>query len=705
METPPTSSNASKRAIALSASIALVFMLIVLSLGNPDETIDRLIVVLFTTLNSAWLPLVYLIGALGFGRLWGRWITCKWTAQCSTQWIIELAIGLTITLTLTHALGVLGLLNPITAWLVTGSGCLLVLVDRAHYRESLAQTFQRIRLSIPGIAFALGSVLVVLMSCIPPGISWDSEFGNYDALSYHLQLPREWLEAGRIWPSEHNVYSFLPSYIESAYLHFAHLAGVEHTTPGGLSGMLANEARVTMGVHLFSAFMLIISALAIGSLAKRTIEIYMPNTDPKAPALCAQALMMCTPWLTLVGSLAYNEVGVVLLGLGALAIALEQSIHPNTRSMLAAFIVAGACCCKPTALFLLAPAVGVMLLAAIPLRQWLKPIALGLFIGLLTLSPWLIRNQLATGSIVFPQASSVFGIAHWSDSQHAIYSSAHHFQGSLFDRVSMIALPDASGTSHASTYRGFTNLQWALTPWLGFIGCTFLLINTRTRAIGQIATLAIALPIIGWLTMTHLQSRFLIPLAPPLILTSALALATINHQKIQRAFIAIITSAALFWTTFVVSIQLKSDPFVTLVFGTKIYTGEIKAEIAPWTSTLNTVLEPNETVYLLGDAAAFYVRSPLIANTVYDRWLIQDAIDTHPNTPSKWTSSLLDSGIDVVVIGSSEIHRFEESRWLPETIDTNMFREWIKTLPEPIYIWNLPQSTEPIRAAYRLRNP
>lgn len=705
METPPTSSNASKRAIALYASIALGFMLIVLSLGNPDETIDRLIVVLFTTLNSAWLPIVYLIGSLGFGRLFRRSFTRRLVAQYSTQWIIELAIGLTITLTLTHALGVLGLLNPITAWIITGLGCLLVLLDRAQYKESFVQSFQRIRISIPGIAFILGSVLVVLMSCIPPGISWDSEFGSYDALSYHLQLPREWLEASRIWPSEHNVYSFLPSYIESAYLHFAHLAGVDHTTPDGLSGMLANEARVTMGVHLFSAFMLIISALAIGSLTKRTIELYMPNTDSKAPALCAQALMMCTPWLTLVGSLAYNEAGVILLGIGALAVVIEKPINPNTRSMLAAFIVAGACSCKPTAIFLLAPAVGVVLLAAIPLRQWLKPIALGLFIGLLTLSPWLIRNQIATGSIVFPQASSIFGIAHWSDTQHAVYQSAHHFQGSLFDRVSMLALPDNTGTSHASTYRGFTNIQWALTPWLGFIGCVVLSLNKQTRTIGQITTLAIALPIVGWLTMTHLQSRFLIPLAPALVVACALALATINHQKLQRTIIAIITSTALCWTTFVVSIQLKSDPFATLVFGTKIYTGEIKAEIAPWTSTLNTILEPNETVYLLGDAAAFYVRSPLIANTVYDRWLIMDAIETHPNAPSKWTASLLDAGVDVVVIGSSEIHRFEHSGWLPETIDTNTLREWIKTLPEPIYVWNLPQSTEPIRAAYRLRNP
>ncbi len=700
METQPKSSNANIRAIALYALLAAAFALLVLSLGNPDERADRVIAVIFIILNSFWIPAVYLIGAFGLGR-----VVRKWVAQLQTRWIIELATGLTITLTLTHALGVLGLLNPITAWMITGLGCLSLLQDRATYTPSIAQSIRRIRVSVPGIAFVLGCVLVVLMSCVPPGISWDSEYGSYDALSYHLELPREWLEAGRIFPSEHNVYSFLPSYIEAAYLHFAHLAGVKPTMPSGLSDMLANEARVAMSTHLFSALLLIISSLAIGALTKRIIELSLPNANPKAPALCAQALMMCTPWLTLVGSLSYNETGVLLLGIGALAVALEQSINPNTRSMLAAFIVAGACSCKPTAIFLLAPAVGVVLLSTTPLRQWLKPIALGLFVGFITLSPWLIRNQVATGSIVFPQGASVFGVAHWTQAQHDVYQAAHHFQGSVAQRLSMLVIPDRAGTDHASTYRGFTNMQWALTPWLGFIGCVVLLLNKKTRTLGQIATLSIALPIVGWLALTHLQSRFLIPIAPPLILAGTIALAVIPNLQLQRTIIAILTSWACLWTAFVVSIQLKSDPFATLVFGTNIYTGEINPEIAPWTSTLNTILEPNETVYLLGDATAFYVRSPLIVNTVYDRWLIQDAIEAHPHTPSKWSASLLDAGVDVVVIGMSEINRFDQSGWLPETIDTNELREWIKSLPEPIYIWNLPQSTEPIRAAYRLRNP
>ncbi len=675
------------------------FAPILLAIGMGGGLLDRIVEAVFVVLNSAWIPLIYLVGSLGVGR-----IARRWTRATPTRWVIELSIGLTITLSLTHGLGVLGLLNPITAWIITGFGCLLVGLDLRTYADDFSCAIGRVTVSISGVGFVFGCVLVVAMGLNPPGVLWDSEFGSYDALSYHLQLPREWLEAGRIWPSEHNVYSFLPGYFESAYLHFACLANAPKTTSTGLSGFLANDAQVLMSTQLFSVILVIMSACAARSVARRAIELYLPDADleDRHSGLCARVLMVGTPWIVVVGSLAYNEMGVVFLGIGALRVALERDASSTFRSVVTALIVGGACSIKPTALFLLAPSVGVVLLSTIPIRQWGKPITLGLVIGVLTLMPWLVRNEIATGNPVFPQLASVFGDGHWTDAQHAIYSDAHRFTGSILDRFMMLIVPDSNGTMHISQYRGFTNLQWAITPWVGLIGCIVLLARRTTRQLGFVVTGAIVLPILSWMMFTHLQSRFLVPMTPMLIGVGALGLASISYGQVRRSVVAICSIISIGWTILIAANQSSGNPFTLIDLGAGVFTSEVEIDNPPWTATLNTIAHPGEIIYLLGDATPFYLRSPILYNTVYDRWLIENAIGAHPDEPMRWMQSLHDEHIDLIVISFSELGRFARSGWLPESITPEQLNQWINTLTEPIYVWTNPQSHEPNRAVFRV---
>lgn len=704
---PASASNTStkrqlvgSRAVFLYALIATVFIPAILSIGEGGPTASRVLTVILIVLNSAWIPIVYLAGAFGLGR-----VTRKWLEPNSTRWVIELGVGLTLTLSLTHLLGILSMLNPITAWILTGIGCLLFLFNLNKNSSTINQSIGRTKLTLSGLIFVLGSTLVVLMSCNPPGSLWDTEFGSYDSLSYHLELPREWLESGRIEPVAHNVYSFLPSYIESAYLHFAHLANAQ--------SFVANEARITFAASLFSALLLIISAIAMRSLVDRAIKVWniAPETqaDPdRIPAMIARLILVCTPWLIVVGSLAYNEMGVVLLGICALTCAIEVHDSSSNRSLLCictAFIIAGACSCKPTALFLLAPSVAAVLLAGIPTRQWLKPIAIAIIVGTITLAPWLIRNELAAGNPVFPQLSSLFGDGQWTDAQHTIYKAAHTFEGTLFDRLAMLVVPDSNSTHPILRFRGYTNIQWALTPLLGFLATLILISRKRTRKTGTIIALGIAFPTIAWIMLTHLQSRFLIPIAPVLILALGLAFASITKSNLRDLLARLVALLAFAWTSFIAANQLNANPFAYLVLSTAQFTSELDMQhmLEPsWTNSLNTILEPNDTLYLLGDATPFYLRSPVIYNTVYDHWLIEDAIAAHPNNPQLWSKILADSGVDVVLISIYEIKRYQDSGWLPESIDIDQLGLWIQSLGEPIYQQTRPGFQTPIRAAYRL---
>lgn len=677
------------------------FIPLMLSIGNGGPLIARVESVILIILNSAWIPIFYLLGSMGLGR-----IVRPWLRDLPTRWIIELGIGFTLTLTISHGLGAFGILNTTSAWIVTGLGCILFIHDRITYTTRIKE--QRLSvLTLPRVVFALGCALLIVMSCNPPGALWNSEFGGYDALSYHLQLPREWFEIGHISPNEHNVYSFLPSYIESAYVHFAYLADSPTTTPDNLSGLLAHDGQVAMSTQLFSALLAIFSACAMSSLIKRATTLFIPdahdNTQtPASLASLASALTITLPWIVVVGSLAYNEMGVVLLGVCALAVVIETNITPTKRAVLAAFLVAGACSCKPTALFLLAPSIAIIFLSTIPARSWIKPIIVGSFVGFLTLAPWLIRNQLASGNIVFPQLASALGQGHWTPDQHALYASAHHYNGSFFDRISLILFPDQTGTSHVSRFRGLTNMQWGIVPLIGLLGCMALFFQSRTHKLGFVLILALITPIIAWMMLTHLQSRFLILFAPLLIGAGTLALYTTSNRWIVTRLSNALSLGTLMWMIFIVSIQSASSPFNIIDLGSGVFTGEIQLDEAPWTATLNTITQPSETIYLIGDATPFYVRSPVIYNTVYDRWIILDAIADHPDDPTQWTQTLIDMNIDVVVISFSEIDRFAQSDWLPPSILPDQLIEWINTLSDPIYVWTNAPSNQPIRAAFRI---
>lgn len=678
--------------------LIVVFVSILLSIGLGAPLIVRIESIVFTVLNSAWIPALYLLGSLGLGRLARPWIR-----NLPTRWIIELGIGFTLTLTLSHALGVLGLLSTISAWIVTALGCALFIHDRVTSPSLRINDQSSPSPIIPRAAFALGCALIIVMSCNPPGTLWDSEFGGYDALSYHLQLPREWFEHGRIAPSEHNVYSLLPSYIESAYLHFAYLAHVPTTTPDQLSGLLARNAQVTMATQLFSALLAILSACALSTLVKRAISLFIPSAhDTQSPASLASVLTITLPWIVVTGSLAYNELAVVLLTICALAIIIETTISPTKRAVFAALLVAGACSCKPTALFLVAPSIAIIFLSTFPVRAWIKPITLGSLVALITLAPWLIRNHIATGNIVFPQLASILGLGHWTLDQHTLYASAHHFNGSLLDRLSMLILPDPSGTTHVSRFRGFTNLQWGIVPLLGLLGCIILFFQSRTHKLAFVLILALIAPIIAWMTLTHLQSRFLIPLAPLMIGACVLALSTISNQWLVSRITNALALIALVWMILIVSRQSTRNPFMLIDLGTSVFTSDLQLDNAPWTATLNTITDPDETIYLIGDATPFYVRSPVQYNTVYDRWLIQDAIASHPDDPTHWTQSLRDMNIDIVVVCFSEIERFAQSEWLPPTIRPDQLINWIDTLPEPIFVWTVGSDHRPVRAAFRI---
>lgn len=665
-------------------AVAILFPAIVLMRGEGGPWVARVITLVETLILAGWAPALYLIAGAGYGRLIRRWVPAG-----LGRWSIELGFGMTALLSITHLMGMLGFLTSVSAWVITGIGVVLFFPIIKELRS--ASPIERV--SPIHIAIVCGGMLALVMACNPPGVLWGSEYGGFDALSYHLQLPREWIEQGRVWPSDHNVYSYLPSYIESAYAHIALLMG---------EGIHAGNGRAMISAQLLSAFMLIVSAGCIGELARTTCTRVLPDADANIAGRIGTALAFGTPWLMVVGTLAYNEIAVVLLGSSALIVAMRSDIETWKRAILCGFIVGGACSCKPTALFMLAPSVGIVLLACSPRKHWIVATLGCVVVGAMTIAPWLIRNELATGNPVFPQMHAFFGDGHWSEAQHAIYASAHAFDGSIVDRFLMLVVPDADGVDHVSRFRGLTNGQWGLTPLLGLIGLVGLLVVMRTHRAGFVALLVVSVPIGAWAVMTHVQSRFLIPLAPSLIVLGSVLIVRIANQPAREAISKFVCIGALMWSIGHALVQNRGNPFVLFDLGPGYAMGSYDIDPLPWTGALNRIASEDDTIYLLGDATPISITSDVRYNTVYDDWMIADAMDAHPNDPVAWTRYLRDEGIDLVVVSFSEIDRYARSGWLPESLDSDQLIVWIDSLGSPIEVWSDPNTQIPIRAIFRL---
>ncbi len=308
---------------------------------------------LTTIILNGWgsflLSILFIAGCIGLAIPLRRfWSTSTESAA------ITAAVGLSLGLTLNHIIGQCGVFRigalPIGAMLIPAIGITTL-------GWGAVALFQRVRSGLiprPSYQYlfwapAIGILLTAVSS--PPGWLWDTEFGGFDALSYHLQLPQEWFVANRIEPVRHNVYSYLPSYMEAVFTSFAHFGRPPQSDSSGLGngfGLLTPDASgqnawLLLACQHVHALITLLGAWIIAALA-RTMGVSRPTS------LVIGACALATPWLVVTGSLAYNEGAVIALFAGAMLVAAQRDLSPTIRGILCAFIIGVACGCKSTAI-------------------------------------------------------------------------------------------------------------------------------------------------------------------------------------------------------------------------------------------------------------------------------------------------------------------------------------------------------------------
>lgn len=621
-------------------------------------------------LTDGLLVLALLAGAAG----WGAWAVVALglgRRSPGQQLCLATGLGLGWLGTLTLVLGVLGRLNRPTAWTVLAVGLLLGLVRLYRHGSAASRTTRSTAVRPPQagalVLLPLAVPLVVMLygASLPPGALWEEEARGYDVLEYHLQGPREYYQAGRIEFLPHNVYTSFPQQMEMLYLLLMHLAG----------GVYA----AAIPAQLLHAACAILAVAALGSWSAA-------GWERRLVVLVAGS----TPWLAYLGCLAYVENGMLFFAALAAGLVLDHyQTQPETdrRATLAAGLCAGLAggCKYPALVFVgIGLAVAWLLTAAAPPRRRMGRLTLFGVGVVLAFAPWLVRNAAFTGNPVYPFAYEWFGGRAWSAEQAAQWSAGHRVPPEHAGPLGRLALAgrelfggrDQRGGAFKPALFGPALLALAaLGAVLGWSGAVRLLL------VWAGAILA------GWIGLTFVAGRFAVPIIGPLALLAGRAAETRRARAVPRVLVLALALLGALANDVVLWGKLRAEKYYWasrsgLPLSALLGQTELLLKAQP----LNRLLPPDACVWLVGDAAVFYVDRPLHYTVVFSRdpWLEFAA----RRTPREAVDWLRRRGVTHVVFGWSEITRLRATYGFPPLVTP----DWVNELVAAGLVRLAPQS-------------
>ncbi|HAW95717.1 MAG TPA: hypothetical protein DCX60_05525 [Phycisphaerales bacterium] len=554
--------------------------------------------------------------------------------------------------------------------------------------------------------------MLVVAACAAPGWLWQTEFGGYDAMAYHLQLPREWFEQGRITTSTWNVYSAMPNLFETGFLHLMHLNG------GALSS--------TIPAQLLHATFAVLTAATTGAAIGRWFD--------RSWMGAGFALILGTPWVIVVGSLAYNEMfasfmlatAMLLLAPGPMTHAITTRRQRLRVGVLAGVLAASACAAKLSAVGIVAVPIGLLMLKKTGIKGWRDAAPLGALAGLIILTPWLTRNLVTTGNPVFPFATGLFGLGHFSEEQAQRFASAHAAAGGPIERFSEFFNQFIRYGIGSNPYQAIGEpwrAQWSILPMLACLGLAVGLLRSRTRSVAILLLMMITAVIAFWLTATHLKSRFLVPGIP--MFATAIFLLLPGRLPVASRGRPLIASALVLWCCLPVLLfqserllrNTSDEPGIsisaTMTGRMDIATGLHVARLAGLeedrekriellqtgnSSAFLGLLPADQDVLSIGNSIPFLSPRRYEYTTVWDDHPLAGILDEHRGDPEAAALALKERGTDLLLVNYPMLLRWENSGWLDPRIDLPTLDGMLRLLPVE---FNWPNG----EFLFRLRDP
>jgi len=497
----------------------------------------------------------------------------------------------------------------------------------------------------PGILQGAALVLI-LLAVIMNILATAAPATFFDALVYHLALPKLYLLHGRIMPTPMNLYSGSPFGIEMLY---------------GLALAVGDE---NLACLLYCSFG-ILTALAIWALLRRYAS--------SAAGVLAALLFYLSPVTLYAGWWCGSDLGgafYLMLALMVVAAKLPGQDDRALASPIAAGILLGSAAAVK---YTIAPMLAVFALVYFWLRRRVdragafEETACMIVVALAMFAPWLIKNIAFYGNPCYPFLHQLLGWAAPGD-----------WRGFLADAH---AQDWAQTFGSAAGWRSFLMHPWFISmsdsdieDWLGLSFLMFIpwALRLRWGVLKEDAGVPAASTAIGLLSLAGylvwaLSSglvRFMLPTLPFISCLAALAIA---RKPVPAWLRRAGWTAAIFSSTLNLQMTFQmgsahASALWPLLLGHASRSDYLKAEHmgygAPYYAAMeyiNQHLPPDAKVLFLGDSRGYYCERDFIAPTVFDRHPFWDAAKD-----ARSAEELLDQvkrlGITHIFVSANELY-------------------------------------------------
>jgi hypothetical protein len=230
---------------------------------------------------------------------------------------------------------------------------------------------------------------------------------------------------------------------------------------------------------------------------------------------------------------------------------------------------------------------------------------------------------------------------------------------------------------------------WGPLPWLGLAALVALWRDAATRRVATVLAVMSAAIVLGWIGFTHLQSRFLMPMAVPL----AVAVGWV-WPRLQRASLRRVTAlAAMSWALLPAWTLAQDAPqSLPLVGRVDRASGDLDIELlrsphdgdaeivmaGPMVEAALGTLFDGERVLSVGWSTPFWLppSTNLRWSTVWDTNPMEVALQ-QPD-PLRW----LRERFDLVLIDEGMLARWRNSGWLAPGLDLARLRDALRGCPQ-----------------------
>ncbi|HET7769294.1 MAG TPA: glycosyltransferase family 39 protein, partial [Chloroflexota bacterium] len=384
------------------------------------------------------------------------------------------------------------------------AGLVAVLILAGMVRRRGAPAVRYVRAAAPiGTAAAVWSALaaVALGYALAAALAPEKE---YDALWYHLQLPRLWLEAGHPVDVVHEYVSLYP-----------------------LTWELVFGAGMVLGGPVGAKLLHFACLPALAALVVLAARRFLPGVSSAA----AVAILVVTPTLLWESTTTYVDLALALHSAAACyAIARYAESRDRSWGAVAALQFGLAAATKHLGVVVAAIALALYLLSAVRSRggiaSRLKPAIVIALIAAAVPLPWYLRAWFASGNPVFPELFGLFGAYpswRWdATTEQGLARFKAHF-GMGRSPGALLALP-WNVTVHGALYSGSIGpLFLVLLPGL-------LRSSRRPGAIRWLAY-GVAAYVAVWASpLSSFQMRFLMPVVAPLAVLASAAFESIDRS-------------------------------------------------------------------------------------------------------------------------------------------------------------------------------